>query len=293
MKILLFGKDGQVGWELQRTLASLGPVEAYGRRECDFGSPDQVQSAVRRAEPDVIVNAAAYNAVDRAEAEAETAHLVNGYAPGLLAEEAARRAAALVHFSTDYVFDGEKGAPYLESDPANPLSAYGRSKLAGEKAVAAVGRSYLVLRTSWVYSLRRDSFVTKVLSWARQYPQLRVVTDQVGSPTWARLLAETTAQVLAMASGSPAAWLAARSGVYHLAGGGQASRYEWAQAILEADPSSEEQTAKSIQPAESIDFPTPAIRPAFSALNCDRFETVFGLRLPHWQSALPMALDQA
>ena len=197
MKIALLGKNGQLGWELQRTLAPLGEVIALDCPEIDLVQTEQACQTIRGLQPEVIVNATAYTAVDRAESEANLAMTINGFAPGKLAQTAVELGAALIHFSTDYVFDGQKGSPYLESDPPNPLSVYGNSKLAGEQAVIDVDGVYLILRTSWVYSLRRDSFVTKVLGWARQNRTLRVVTDQVSNPTWARMLAETTALLLA------------------------------------------------------------------------------------------------
>jgi len=289
MRILLLGKYGQLGWELQRALLPLGDVLALDYPEIDLAKDDFI-GTVRSYRPQVIVNATAYTAVDRAESEAETATAINARAPGILAEEAARLSAALIHYSTDYVFDGAKGSDYIETDAPNPLGVYGRSKLGGELAIQQVGGAYLILRTSWVYSTRRDSFVTKVLQWARQQTVLRVVADQVGNPTWARLLAEASAQTLAKAGADAAAWLGERSGVYHLAGSGRASRLEWAEAILQLDPRKEEQRVKEIQPARSVDFPTPAARPLHSALNCDKFARTFGLQLPDWREALKLAL---
>ena len=184
-----------------------------------------------------------------------------------------------------------KGRPYLETDIPHPLGVYGQSKLAGEQAILQVDGAYLILRTSWVYSLRRESFVTKVLDWARRQSTLRVVADQVGNPTWARPLAEAIAQLLAMAGQDPYHWIRERKGLYHLAGDGYASRLEWAQAILESDPHPQEQTVREILPALTAEFPTPAQRPLFSALDCRRFTEVFGLRLPPWEEALRLALE--
>jgi dTDP-4-dehydrorhamnose reductase len=291
MRILLYGKIGQLGWELRRTLAPLGEIRAQDYPEIDLTQPEQIRQTIREARPQVIVNATAYTAVDRAESEVETAMAINGRAPGIMAEEAAAIGAALVHYSTDYVFDGMKGSPYIESDEPRPLGVYGQSKLAGEQAVQQVGRAALILRTSWVYSLRRDSFVTKVMQWARQQPTMRMVTDQVSNPTWARMLAEITALLLAKSSPNPAGWLRERSGLYHLAGSGYASRMEWGQAILRCDPRREEQVVREILPALTADFPTPAQRPLFSALNCDRFEQTFGLRLPEWEQTLQLATE--
>lgn len=291
MRVLLLGKLGQLGWELHRSLSPLGELIAVDYPEIDLSQPDQILQLVRRVQPALIVNATAYTAVDRAESEPQVAMDINARAPRILAEEARTLGATLIHFSTDYVFDGTANRPYLETDPPSPLSVYGRSKLEGERAIQAAGGAYLILRTSWVYSLRRDSFVTKVLSWARQQETIKVVSDQVGNPTWARQLAEITAQLLAKSTGSPAGWLAERGGLYHLAGSGYASRLEWAEAVLRLDPRREEQVARQVLPALTADFPTPARRPLFSALNCDHFSSVFSLRLPTWQDALAFALD--
>jgi dTDP-4-dehydrorhamnose reductase len=291
MKILLFGNTGQLGWELQRTLAPLGELVSVDYPQIDLSQEIQARQLIRQVSPQVIINASAYTAVDRAESEVELAQALNARAPGIMAEEAITCNAALIHYSTDYVFDGNKGNPYVESDLPNPLGVYGRTKLEGERAVEQVGGVYLILRTSWVYSLRRDSFVTRVLQWSRQQPVLRVVDDQVSNPTWARMLAEVTSQLLAMGGSDLIRWLADRTGLYHLAGDGYASRLKWARAIVMADPHPEEQVTREILPARTVDFPTPAQRPLFSALNCDRFARTFGLRLPGWEDALRMAMD--
>lgn len=291
IKILLFGKIGQVGWELQRALAPLGEVIALDYPEIDFADPNSLRRVVQEARPQVIVNAAAYTAVDKAESEPELAWAINASAPGLLAEEAHRLGAAMIHYSTEYVFDGALGRPYLETDLPNPLNEYGRSKLGGEQAVQGAGGSYLIMRTSWVYSNRQGGFVNKVLGWARQQRTLRIVSDQVGSPTWCRMLAEITAQLLAMGGKDVAGWLVERRGLYHLAGSGNATRLEWAQAILDCDPRKEEQVTEEILPARTSEFPTPAQRPLHAPLNCDLFPETFGLRLPEWKTALRMALQ--
>lgn len=292
MRILLLGKYGQLGWELHRSLLPLGEVLALDYPEIDL-TKDHFRQAIRDFRPQVIINATAYTAVDRAESEAELAMAINARAPGIIAEQASRLEAAMIHFSTDYVFDGAKGRDYVETDPPNPLGLYGKSKLAGELAIQQVGGAYLILRTSWVYSLRRDSFVTKVLEWSRQQATLRVVADQVGNPTWARMLAEITAQVLAKGSHHLPGWLRERGGLYHLAGSGRASRLEWAEAILQYDPRQEEQRVQEILPARTADFPTPAQRPLHSALDCGRFGEVFDLRLPDWRLSLQLAMDSA
>lgn len=293
MKILLIGNTGQVGWELERALAPLGTVTAVDYPDIDLTDPGSASGWVRRVQPDAVVNAAAYTAVDKAESELEIARAINGNAPGILASEAREQGAAFFHYSTDFVFDGRKTTPYVEGDPANPLSAYGQTKLEGEVAVEQAGGAWITLRTAWVYSTRRPSFVSKVLDWSRRFPGLRIVTDQTGCPTWCRLLAEVTAQLIAMGGKNLAPWLRERRGLYHLAGDGGASRFDWAQAILKYDPHPEEQVAGQVLPALTADFPTPAERPAYSVLNCDRIEKTFGLRLPPWEEALRLALAGA
>ncbi len=291
LRILLIGRSGQLGWELQRCLAPLGEMVTYDYPEIDLGKPASLPSLVRGVNPQVIVNAAAYTNVDKAESEVELARQINAVAPGVLAEEAKRLNAAFIHYSTDYVFDGRKGAPYVESDAPHPVNVYGKTKLEGEQAVQTVGGAYLVLRTSWVYSMRQGGFVTKVLQWAREQETLRVVVDQVSSPTWARMLAEATALALAQGRDDPAGYIREKAGLYHLAGSGACSRYEWAQAILELDPNKSEHKVRQLLPAKSSQFPTPAERPLVSVLECGKFEQTFGLRLPAWREALQLAID--
>ncbi len=286
MKILLLGKNGQLGWELARCLPPLGEVAALDYPDINLAAPDSIRSIIRELKPDLIVNATAYTAVDQAESQWDLAYAINGSAPGVLAEEARSLGAALIHYSTDYVFDGSKGQPYCESDAPEPLNVYGKSKLRGEQAIQASGGAYLILRTAWVYSLRGDSFVRKVMQWARQTETLRVVEDQVSNPTWARMLAETTSLLLAHGAGI----VSEHTGLYHLAGGGYASRLEWAREILKLDPKSDEQSVKEVVPALTSDFPTPALRPLFSALDCSLFQTTFGIMLPPWQVALRLAM---
>jgi dTDP-4-dehydrorhamnose reductase len=236
----------------------------------------------------MIVNASAYTAVDQAESEIDKAFAVNAEIPGLFAEEAADLNAFLIHYSTDYVFDGTKGTPYSEGDRTHPLGVYGKSKLAGEEAIRAGQANYLILRTSWVYSRNRNSFVTKVLEWARKQEVLKVVSDQVSNPTWARTLADVTAQLL----GKGLSCLIERRGLYHVAGNGYASRLEWAEKILEFDPNRQEQKVKEIRPALTSDFPTPAQRPLFSALDCSLFQSTFEIPLPDWEDALRQAMTE-
>ena len=291
MCILLLGKTGQLGWELQRTLAPLGELCALDYPEIDLSHPDSYIQAIKDIQPDLIINATAYNAVDQAENEPELAMAINGEAPGILAEIAKELHAGLIHYSTDYVFDGRKSSPYVENDIPNPLNKYGQSKLAGENAIIQVDGAHLILRTSWVYSLRRSSFVSKVLQWSREHEQLRVVSDQISKPTWARMLAEVSTLLIAPEIDDFSSWIHERRGVYHLAGEGEASRLEWAQAILQCDSHPEEQIANNIQPALTVDFPTPAQRPLYSVLSCENFYRTFGLRLPNWLYALRLAMS--
>lgn len=292
MRILLLGKNGQLGWEAQRTLAPLGDVICVDYPQVDFRDPSQLKDLVIRLAPDVVFNAAAYTAVDRAEQEKETAFLVNAEAPAALAEGARAAHAVMVHFSTDYVFDGNTNTAYTEEDAVCPLNVYGTSKLEGERRVMAAGGTSLVLRTSWLYSTRKESFVRKILAWAREQKTLKVVSDQVGSPTSARALAEASAFILAVVQVNGVDWLKERAGLYHLGGLGAASRYEWAKKILALDHNREEQVCTEIIPAESKDFQTPAQRPLFTALNCQKFVDTFGFTLPDWQTALELTLNE-
>jgi dTDP-4-dehydrorhamnose reductase len=288
MRILLLAKNGQLGWELHRTLLPLGNMTAVDILDINLEDPDTYVGLIREFRPTLIVNPAAFTEVDLAESARERAYKINAAASGVLAEEAKRLGALLIHYSTDYVFDGKKGKPYLEGDQTNPLNVYGLSKLEGEQAIKAVGGAHLIFRTSWVYSMRMaGGFVAKVLEWSRKQTQLRIVVDQVSNPTWARMLAEITALLTARGGG----YLRERAGLYHLAGGGYASRYEWAQAILEFDPNQQEQTAREILPALTADFPTPAERPLFSALDCSLFEDTFELQIPDWKTSLKLAMD--
>ncbi|MBN8580381.1 MAG: dTDP-4-dehydrorhamnose reductase [Anaerolineae bacterium] len=290
MKILLFGKTGQLGWELERTLAALGSVHALGQTDLDLQNLTTLKQIILTTKPDVIVNASAYTAVDRAEQEKEIAMRVNAEAPGVMAQAAKELRAVFLHYSTDYVFDGKKNSAYTEQDATNPLNVYGQSKLNGEQAAAESRGAHVILRTSWVYSLRGDGFVSKVLRWARSQENLKIVSDQVGSPTWARALAETTALMLAHSAPSPYDYFSERVGVYHLGGLGSVSRLDFAQEILRLDPHKEEQICKRLEPALTADFPTPALRPLRTALDCSRFSATFGVSLPTWQEALRLAM---
>ncbi len=289
-KILIFGKTGQLGWELERTLAPLGEIYAFGSRELDLTDLSALAHKIHDLRPQIIINASAYTAVDRAEVQPDLAMLLNAHAPGVMAEAARTLNAVFIHYSTDYVFDGKKTSPYSEDDLTAPLNVYGQSKLKGEQAISQVGGAYILLRTSWVYSLRGDGFVSKILSWARSQETMKIVTDQVGSPTWARMLAETTMAMIARGFPDVMEYFSAKSGLYHLGGSGGVSRFDFTRAILEFDPHPEEQKVKKLEPALTIDFPTPACRPLFTPLDCSRFERTFGLQLPDWKDVLRLAI---
>jgi len=292
MRILLVGKDGQVGWELQRALQPLGELVAVGRERCDLAQPAQVRETVRSTRPDLIVNAAAYTAVDQAESEPALAFAINADAPALLAEEAKRIGAALVHYSTDYVFDGSKPAPYVETDPTGPLSVYGRSKLAGEQAIAAAGVPHLVLRTSWVYALRGRNFLLTILRLAREKPELRVVADQRGVPNWSATLADATAEILcrAASSGGVADALADRSGVFHLSCRGETTWHGFACMIVKALRVRGEAPMVAVAPISTAEFPTAARRPANSVLDGGLLARTWGVALPAWETAFEACL---
>lgn len=308
-KILLIGPTGQVGWELLRTLQPLGTIIPAGRQPypfglgttLDLGHPEGLRPVLRELKPRIIVNAAAYTAVDRAEEEPDLALAVNDTAPGVLAEEAERLDALLIHYSTDYVFDGTKGAPYTEEDGPCPLNVYGQTKLAGERAIQAAGARHFILRTSWVYGRRGTNFLLTILRLAAECDELRIVADQVGSPTWSRLVAEATAQVVAshLCGAAPA------PGIYHVSAGGQTSWHGFAQAIVEEvrARASRPLADKAALPAPRLgpsqvlaittaEFPRPARRPAYSVLANDRLRRDFHLALPDWRLQLHLALDE-
>lgn len=291
--LLVLGARGQVGYELVRELSPLGRVVAFTRAECDLGDPAAAAAAVRAARPDVVVNAAAYTAVDRAEQDAAACHAANAEAPGLIAGAAASLGAPFVHYSTDYVFDGTKAGAYVEDDAPGPLGVYGRTKLEGERRAAAANPAHLVFRTSWVYAARGHNFVRTMLRLARERDELRVVADQVGAPTWARAIAAATAQVVGAALRAPggaAEWTRARAGVYHLTAAGCTSWFEFAEAVLAADPARAEQRARRVVPIATADFPTPARRPANSRLDSGRAAERLGVRIPDWREQLALAL---
>ncbi len=285
MKILLFGANGQVGWELARSLAPLGELEAVGRPEADFEDLDRLRETVRRAAASILVNAAAWTAVEEAEDEPARALRVNAEAVALLAEEAKASGALLVHYSTDYVFAGEKPVAYTEDDPTGPLNAYGRSKLAGEEAIRASGCRHLVFRTSWVYAARGKNFVRTILRLARERTSLEVVDDQVGAPTSAELVADATALCLHRLRCEPS--LAQRgAGTYHLAAAGETSWCRFARFVLQEAACAGMRLAlapEAVCAVSSRDVPQRARRPQNSRLDTARLERTFGLRMPHWR----------
>ena len=276
MRILLTGRNGQVGWELQRLLAQLGTVTAVDVEVLDLCNPTAIRDAVRRLAPQLIVNPAAYTAVDQAEREADVAFAVNATAPGVLAEEAKRLGALLVHYSTDYVFDGTKPGPYVENDLPAPANVYGKSKLAGEQAVRNSGCRHVVLRTSWVYGARGKNFLLTVLRLAAEHPELRIVADQVGAPTWCRSLAAATARIIPRALKD-----SSTHGLYHATNGGETSWFGFAVEILRMAAMD-----TPVLPITTAEYPTPAVRPANSRLDNTRLRSVFGLSLPDWRSGL-------
>lgn len=294
MKILLLGKDGQVGWQLQRSLAPHGDVVACGRDRCNLSDLAQLRSVVREIRPAIIVNAAAYTAVDRAESEVDLAWRINAEAPGVLAAEAAALDALLVHYSTDYVFDGSKVSPYLETDPTAPLGAYGRSKLAGEEAIRAVAGKSLIFRTSWVFGARGHNFIKTILRLAREKESLNVVADQVGSPTPAALIATVTGVVLAMLSHGRGL-NNGENRLYHLAASRPLSWCDFARTVVDLAGRSPgfdlRLKPEAINPIATREYPTPARRPANSRLDCTRLENDFGLQMPDWQPYLERMLQ--
>jgi len=289
MKILLIGKHGQVAWELQRTLATLGNVVTVGRVDLNFSDVPAVKRFVTEVRPQVIVNAAAYTAVDKAETERELSRQINATLPGVLAEEAKKLGALLVHYSTDYVFDGTKQSPYVESDPTNPLGAYGASKLGGEQAVQSTGADHLIFRLCWVYGARGQNFMLTMQRLAREREKLRVVRDQIGCPTWSRMIAEATAMAIKQVLVSPNR--STYNGTYHLAASGFTSWHGFASRIIELMQDAERK-CRDVEAITKVEYPTPAKRPAYSVLNCDKLEQTFGLRLPDWECSLRQVLDK-
>jgi dTDP-4-dehydrorhamnose reductase len=284
LNVLLLGHDGQIGWELDRRLVALGRVRGVSYPQVDFTKPDDVRQLVRQERPDIIVNAAAYTAVDQAEREPDVARAVNATAPGVLAEEAKRLGALLVHYSTDFVFDGKLGRPYTEADEPHPLSVYGATKLEGDRLIQSSGAAHLIFRTAWIYGARAKNFLLAIRKRAAEGGALRVVNDQVGCPTWCASVAAATVDVLAQVCG-PAARSDAEtsSGIYNMACVGAASRYEFAKACLPP--------LAHVDPVSTAQYPMPACRPLYSVLDSTRLQTTFGITMPPWQVALQACLQ--
>ncbi|MFL1516592.1 dTDP-4-dehydrorhamnose reductase [Pseudomonas prosekii] len=287
MKILINGQHGQVSQELQRHLSHLGELVVLGREQLDLAQPEQIRQQVQRIRPDLIINAAAHTAVDQAESEPQLAFAINASAPGILAEQALELGVPLIHYSTDYVFDGSKPAPYTEDDAPNPLGVYGKSKLAGEQAISAVQGQHLILRTSWVYSTHGRNFLLTMQRLLQEKPEMRIVADQIGAPTWAGTIARSTlALIERWQAGNAGAW-----GTYHLTAQGEASWFGFAQAIGEALREQGKPCA-NLLPIPSSDYPTPAARPLNSRLDCSRLQREWGVSQADWQTALRECLAE-
>src|SRR5271163_124074 len=305
-KILLTGKNGQLGDDLRHVLSRLGDVVATDRQHFDLSRPDEIRKKIRELHPTLIVNAAAYTAVDQAEKDEAAARAINSQAPAIMAEEAKKIGAALVHYSTDYVFDGSKNSPFDENDPTNPISVYGRTKLAGEQAVRDSGVDHLIFRTAWVYSTRGKNFLLTILRLATQREELRIVHDQIGAPTWSREVASATAKALEqICSGADgtAAW-SERGGTYHMTAGGETNWYEFTRAILHeaarapgaaewfrSATTGKELLTRRVLPITTAEYPTPARRPAYSVLSNSKLNRAFGIQLPGWRQQLQLAFS--
>lgn len=288
-RILITGKTGQVGYELERSLQGLGEIIAVDRSQMDLADLDQVRDVIRRIKPTLIVNPAAYTAVDKAESEPELAMRINGEAPGVMAEEAKKLGAAMIHYSTDYVFDGSKDGAYFETDPTCPVNVYGSSKLAGEQAIQAAGIPHLILRTSWVYSTHGKNFLLTMRRLAQEREELGIVSDQFGAPTWSRTIADTTAHIVAqsLAAADQRTWWDERSGLYHLTAQGKTSWFGFTEAIM-AHPSVVKKP--KLKPILAQDYPVPAKRPSNSVLSSQRLIDTF-CNLPQWQTALKLCQE--
>lgn len=293
MKVLLFGKNGQVGWELNRSLLPLGEVIALGRDDADFSRPESLRGVIRQINPDVIINAAAYTAVDRAEEEEEDATLINGVAPGVIAEEAKNLKALLVHYSTDYVFDGMKEDGYIEDDFTNPINAYGRSKLEGERNIEKSGCDYLIFRASWVYSSRGHNFLLTVLRLVKENEYLDIINDQFGSPTWARLIADVTTHCIRR-SVNDIKENKFKSDLYHLSSSGSTSWYGFSEAIIKTACNSLDTSlaSKQVRPISTSEYVTLAERPSNTNLISVKLENKFSIVLPKWDSVLELCIRE-
>jgi dTDP-4-dehydrorhamnose reductase len=286
--ILIIGSQGQVGWELKQSLSSLGTITTLDRQQLNLLDPSAITRTVREVKPAIIVNAAAYTAVDQAENEQELCFKINASAPEILAHEAKKQNALFIHYSTDYVFDGTSSRPYQETDPTSPLNVYGKSKLAGEQAIQACGADHLILRTSWVYGTRGKNFLLTMLRLAKERDLLKIVQDQTGAPTWSRTIAETTAELIK-------AFRPELSGIYNLTSSGKTTWFEFAEAIFRTWNDKYQGLLKipKLLPITSEEYPTPAKRPKYSVLSHQKFNQAFDVRLPHWEYALRQCLEKS
>ena len=290
-RILVLGARGQVGFELCRTFASVGTVTGVTRDECDLADRSAVRALLAARRPTHVLNAAAHTAVDAAETDVDAAMRLNADLPALLAAECASSGALLVHYSTDYVFDGGGSRPYREDDPPAPLNVYGRSKLAGEEGIRAAGAEHLIIRTSWVYGMRGRNFLRSILAAASQRPEIRIVADQIGTPTWCRLLAGATLQMV-MGVGALRGEARARAcGTYHVSAGSSASWKEFAEVIVEAARTRDVLACARIVPISTAEFGAPAVRPLYSVLSNEKVAKVFGVHMPGWREQLRLAWD--
>ncbi|KVU17628.1 dTDP-4-dehydrorhamnose reductase [Burkholderia ubonensis] len=290
LTILVTGVNGQVGFELLRTLQGLGRVVPCDRSMLDLADLDRVRTVVRNLKPSLIVNPAAYTAVDKAETDVDAARRLNADVPRVFAEEAARSGATLIHYSTDYVFDGTKAGAYVETDTTNPQNVYGITKLEGEQAIAATGCAHLILRTSWVYGRRGKNFLQTMLKLGSERPELRIVADQIGAPTWSKTIASVTSHIISQgAAAGDTDWWSRRSGVYHFTSAGATSWHGFAEAIFATAMG---ERAPKVVPIPASEYPAPARRPANSTLSQDKLIGVFGLRLPTWNDALQLCLGE-
>ena len=305
-KILLTGKNGQVGAELAALLPHLAEVTAFDRHQLDLSKPDQIRQAIRNTRPHVIVNAAAYTFVDQAESRECEARVINADAPAIMAEEAKRIGAALVHYSTDYIFDGSKNLPYDETDPPKPINVYGKTKLAGEQAIRDAGLPYLIFRTAWVYGTRGRNFLFTILRLATEREELRIVNDQFGAPTWSREIAKASARILAQLFEQGQEAFSRSSGIYNMTATGETSWFEFGKAILEEASRISQNVswfaeatgghslvARLVTPVTTEEYPTLARRPAYSVLSNSRLKHMFDSELPHWRAQLHLVFAES
>lgn len=295
MKILLLGKNGQVGWELQRSLAPLGELIALGRSQADLSEPESLRKIIANIKPNWIVNAAAYTAVDSAERDDKIAHCVNSESVGIIAEEAKKIGAWLIHYSTDYVYDGYKIAEYTETDEVNPLSVYGKTKLAGEKLIQESRCNYLIFRTSWVFSARGNNFAKTIMKLAREREELGIVADQYGAPTSAELIADVSALCVQQINANEQKFSLNGKGIYHLVASGEASWYSFAQYVIDKAVQSGvslKATSQQVKPISTGEYPLPAQRPLNSRLCTNKITEVFSINLPHWSTYVDRMLEE-